>query len=106
SKGVLAIHRCCNGIAGARKGHEECITLRTDLITMMSTKSLTQQLTTFDQYACVALPKLLKQMRRPLNVSEEQRDGSRRQVTHTCSPLPRFIGKREGRGLSHSIILD
>src|SRR5437879_6157808 len=73
---------------------------------MMPTKSLTQQLTTFDQHPCVALSKLLKQMRRSLNVSEEQRDGSRRQVTHTGSPLPRFIGRREGRGLSHSIILD
>src|SRR6266487_3653414 len=73
---------------------------------MMPTKSLTQQLAALDQHVCVALPKLLKQMRRPLNVSEEQRDGSRRKVTHTGSPLPRFIGKREGRGLSHSIILD
>src|SRR6266487_1288862 len=73
---------------------------------MMPTKSLTQQLAALDQHVCVALPKLLKQMRRPLNVSEEQRDGSRRQVTHSGSFLPRFIGRSEGRALSHRIILD
>jgi hypothetical protein len=72
----------------------------------MPAKSRAQQFAALAQHASIALAQLLEQVRRPLDVSEKQRDGPRGQVTHSGSPLPRFAGRRERRDLSHRMILD
>ena len=101
----LSSYCCRESIACAGKSDKKSIPLRIDLVTVMPTKSRTQQVAALAQRASVVLAQLLEQVGRPLDVSEEQREGSRRQVTPISSPLPGFVGRREGRGCSHRIIL-
>lgn len=75
-------------------------------MTVMLAKSRSQQIAALAQHASILLTQLLEQVRRSLDVREKQRDSSRWQVTHSGSFLPRFVGRRERRDLSHRIILD
>ena len=49
---------------------------------------------------------MLEKERRSLDIIEEQRDGSRRQLTYCGTLLPEFFGRHDWRVLSHRIILD
>src|SRR5260370_34067096 len=79
---TLGSHCCHDSLSGANKNDEETIPLRIDFVTLILAKSRTQQFSTLDQHAGVALVQLLEQVRRPLDVSEEQCDSSRRQLRH------------------------
>jgi hypothetical protein len=63
SERVLAIYGRCNGINGARKGHEEGITLRVHFMTVPLVESGTQELTALRQEISIALTQLLEEVR-------------------------------------------
>src|SRR5690349_183242 len=91
-EGTLSGHRCCNGITGSCKGHEERITLRIYLVSVMLAKSRTQQIAALTQHAVVALTQLLEQKRRSVDIREEQCDGSRWQLRHAKSSYTSIWG--------------
>jgi hypothetical protein len=63
SQRVLAVYGRCNSITGARKGHEERITLRVHFMTVPLVESASQELTALRQEISVALTQLLEQVR-------------------------------------------
>src|SRR6266571_233534 len=87
AEGTLTSDRCRDGIGGARKGHEERIPLRVDLVTMEFEERGTQEGAAHFQEASVALTHLLEQARRALDIGEEQGDGSHREFTHAAPPF-------------------
>jgi len=84
--GLLHLHGCTDGIGGASEGHEEGISLRVDLVAATRLERGTQEGPTLCQHVGVALAQLLQQLGRPLDVAEEQRDGTHGEVLHTESP--------------------
>jgi hypothetical protein len=85
-KSKLGVCRCCHRVSSAGKGDEERIPLHIDLVAVPLLEHGTQELTALRQHVWVALAQLLEQVRRSFDVSEEQRDGSRWQVTLLGSP--------------------
>src|SRR5258708_36669156 len=82
NKGTLGSHCCQDSLSGPNKNDEETIPLRIDLVTVMLAKSRAQQIAVLAQHASILLAQLLEQVRRPLDVSKEQCDGSCRQLRH------------------------
>src|SRR5260370_6044459 len=99
-EGPLASDRCRDGIGGARKGHEERIPLRVNLIAIELEERGTQEGPTSFQEAGVALTHLLKQARRALDIGAEQCHGPCGELTHggwswsRCDSV--FWGKHRG----------
>src|SRR5436305_5129830 len=75
-----------DGIAGARKGDKEGVALGIDLVAMVSLKGATQQGPALSEHLGVLRAQVLHEARRSLDIGEEQRDGSRRQVRHLAPP--------------------
>lgn len=71
-------HGCIEGIARTSKRHEEGIALRINFMAPPAVEARPQQVSALREDQSVALAQLLQQARRSLDVSEEQRDGSRR----------------------------
>jgi hypothetical protein len=60
---VLTVYGRSNSITGARKGHEERITLRVHFMAVPLVESGTQELTALRQEIGVALTQLLEEVR-------------------------------------------
>jgi hypothetical protein len=74
---------CSRGpIVRALERNEERVALRVDLDAVVAPERLPQQPTMVRQDVDVAVTELLEESRRALDVGEEQRDGSGRQLAH------------------------
>src|SRR5205823_14614846 len=83
---ALHLHGCTDRLAGASEGHEEAISLRVDLVAAILLEGTSHQGSIFLQQARVALAPVMKQLGGPLDVGEEERDGTHWEVMHTASP--------------------
>jgi hypothetical protein len=77
-KDALGGHSSRDGIGGTRKGEEQGVSLRINFMPVKPLESRVQQLSALSQHMAILLTYVLQQERRPLDIGEEQRDGSRR----------------------------
>ena len=82
SEGTLNIHRSRESIQSTSKCHEESVPLCVNLIPVPLLENSTQQLPVLFQQIGVAVAQLLEQARGSLDIGEEQRNRSRREVMH------------------------
>src|SRR6266851_9570283 len=82
----LGGHSRREGIGGTSKGDEEGIALRVDLVPVILVERRAQQVPRLHQQAGVAVAHLLEEVRGSLDIAEEQRDRSRRELTHAAPP--------------------
>ena len=68
----LALDGGEQGVACAREGDEERVSLRVDLVAAVSSEGRPQQTLMLAEHLSVAVPQLLDEPRRPLDVREEE----------------------------------
>jgi hypothetical protein len=83
-RGKGALRRYCGGdrVPGARERDEEGIALRVDLVAAELLNCLAEQTRMRRQNIVVPVAELLQQPRRPLDISEEERDRAGRTLRH------------------------
>ena len=82
---ALRFDGCRDGVASPREREEERIALRVDLDTAARRKALAHQPAMAGQDLAVLVSERFEQARRPLDVAEDERDGSARQSSHALS---------------------
>jgi hypothetical protein len=80
----LAVDGCGYGVLGAPEGDEERIALRVDLVAPMGLERLTEESLVLCQRLPVVPAEPLQQARRPLDVREEEGDGSGGPLAGRC----------------------
>src|SRR5712692_3848761 len=83
-------HSCREGIGGASKGHEEGVSLRVDLVTVILVECCSQEASTLAEHLGVALAHLLEEGAGSLHVGEEQGHGAPWKVIDGGCPSPGF----------------
>src|SRR4051794_6167269 len=73
-EGTLDLDGGLHRVDGAGKGDKEAVALRIDLTAVVRLKDRAQQHTVLSEHIAVAWPKALEQLRRALDVGEEQGD--------------------------------
>jgi hypothetical protein len=75
---------CCDGrrdsLTGSSKCEEERVPLSVDLDAPVLSESVPDDAAVVRNQFCIALAEALEKARRPLNVAEEERDGSSGQI--------------------------
>ena len=78
----LALYRSEDCVARARERDEEGIPLRVHLVAAVGSERLAQQPLVVREHLSVAIPQLLDEPRRALDVREEEGDCAARKVRH------------------------
>jgi hypothetical protein len=82
-KRVLRLDRGCDRIARARKNEKERVALRVDLAAAVPAKYASKQPLMLGEDLAVTLPELALEPRRALDVREQERNRTARQVRET-----------------------
>src|SRR5215469_2964281 len=83
-EGALGCHCRRNSIAGTRKGDEEAIALGIDFVATTGTEGRAQEETGILEHTGIAFTQVLEQACGPLDVGEEQGDGSCWECMHAA----------------------
>jgi hypothetical protein len=82
SDGALRRHGRSDGVRGALEGREESIPCRVDLVAIPRLECFSQQSPVLRQHLGVTVAQVLEETGRGLEVAEQKRDSTSRQVRH------------------------
>src|SRR6266540_1687341 len=101
-----AVSRSRDCIGGAPEGNEECIALRVDLYPPVTLESRAQNPAVLGERVRIAISQLFQQLRRALDVREEERDGAGREfVPHKLNDAPPANpGQASSEGRSDAVL--
>jgi hypothetical protein len=100
-EGALSVDRARHRVARARERHEERVSLRIDLAAAMCLEALAEDPLVVGQQLAVPVAEPLDELRRSLDVGEEQRDRARWKLVHR-----RSIARRGGGIHCHCVRSD